>query len=627
MRIRPSRSGAMIVVLALIMALVPSLAFAGPTVTVARPEVSPRTTRPAKVRPLASVPLAADDNIPGVALPASPVAGTLSATSDVDDVYAVTLGAGDTLVASITGPSYTFFDLFLYGPDETQIGDNFLVTSDALERDFFYPYTLQFKVDTSLGYAAGTYYLDAFAGVGSGSYTITWRIVPDDADDDIPGVPMPASPFTRWNSSGTVFSEDGLNAAPIDMYDVFEIDLAEGDRLNLSAARPSGSSVAVELFVYAPAATNVDKDGIVDQTDAWWASTDLYSATMPESLTFVVPPGGAGTYHVDVEAWEGVGDYTLTWSVDKASVVRLSGATRFDTSQAIVRSTALESPVAILANGFGYADALAASGLAGAYDAPLMLTDRYYVPDSVLVHLVAMGVTDIKLVGGTSVIDADVVQSLDLSGFTVERISGADRYATSKACADRVLSVQGTIPGAFVVRGDAFADALAVSPLAYTQGMPVLLTTPTRLSAPTSAFLESNDVTQVVIAGGTSAVSAPVESSIAALNGATTVVTRQAGTTRYATARMVAEYGVAQGWNSWSFVGVATGANFPDALAGGIGCGRMGGVLLLTDPKTFSPDCRNALTANVASIERVAIFGGTGAVSSGVASAIDALIP
>ncbi|MHB8964569.1 MAG: cell wall-binding repeat-containing protein [Coriobacteriia bacterium] len=627
MRMRFPRRVAAGLVLALAVSLMPAVAFAAPSVSVERPQGAAKASRPQRLRPLASVPLAADDDIPGVALPASPVSGTLNASSDIDDVFAVTLGAGETLVASISGPANIYFDLWLYNTDAASLGDPSITTSDAMDRDFSYPHTLVFKADPALGYGAGTYYLDAFAGVGSGTYTITWRIVPDDSDDDIPGVPIPTSPFTRFNTGVYEFSDDGISSAPIDMYDVFAVDLAEGERLTFSGARASGATLSLELFVYPSTATNVDKDGEVYQNDAWVASTDLLSGTMPESLTYVVPPGGAGTYYIDVEAWEGTGDYTLTWKVDQASVVRLSGGTRFDTSQAIVRSTSLESTTAILANGYGYADALSASGLAGAYDAPLMLTDRYYVPGSVLVHLVAMGVTDIKLVGGTSVIDPDVASILTASGFTVERISGTDRYATSKACADKVLAVQGSVPGAFVVRGDAFADALAVSPLAYTRGMPVLLTTPTRLSAPAAAFLESNDVTQVVVAGGTSAVSSPVASAIAALNGSTTVVTRKAGVNRYGTARMVGEYGVEQGWSSWGYVGVATGLNFPDALAGGIGSGRMGGVLLLTDPKVLSPDCKNAIVANVADIDRVAIFGGTGAVSASVANAIDALVP
>lgn len=627
MRMHVRRKIALALTLALVISLVPAIAVAAPSVRVTRPVAAVAAPRAHQLRPLATLPLAADDNIPGVAITPSPIAGTLNATSDMDDVFAVTLAAGDTLVASISGPVYTYFDLFLFGPGTPALSDTPLASSDSLDRDFFYPLTLQFKVDTALGHAPGTYYLDAFGGVGAGSYTITWRIVPDDADDDIPGVPIPASPYTRWNSAGAVISADGNDAAPIDMYDVVAVPLTEGDHFSVSAAKAAGSTLSLELFLYPPAASHVDTDGLVMLDDAWVAATNLDTAAMPESLDFVVPPGGAGTYYLDVEAWEGVGDYTVTWKVDKASVVRLSGGSRFDTSQAIVRSTADGSPVAILANGYGYADALAASGLAGAYDAPLLLTDKDYIPDSVMVHLVAMGVTDVKLVGGTSVISSTVAESLSLAGFNVERIAGADRYATSKACADRVLAVKGSVPGAFVVRGDAFADALAVSPAAYTQGMPVLLTTPTRLAAPAAAFLESNDVTQVVVAGGTSAVSSGVATALTALNGGTTVVTRQAGANRYATARMVAEYSVARGWNTWSFVGVATGTNFPDALAGGIGAGRMGGVLLLTDPKALSADCKNALVANVASVDRVAVFGGTGAVSAAVFGEIDAIVP
>ncbi len=104
-------------------------------------------------------------------------------------------------------------------------------------------------------------------------------------------------------------------------------------------------------------------------------------------------------------------------------------------------------------------------------------------------------------------------------------------------------------------------------------------------------------------------------------------MTRLAGTDRYQTARAVADFGVGEGWNDYNFVGVATGTNFPDALAGGVGCGRMGGVLLLTNPTKLTSTTASAITSNVADIERIAVFGSSAAVSTTVYSAIGNLLP
>jgi putative cell wall-binding protein len=166
---------------------------------------------------------------------------------------------------------------------------------------------------------------------------------------------------------------------------------------------------------------------------------------------------------------------------------------------------------------------------------------------------------------------------------------------------------------------------LAVSPFAYSQGIPVLLVRVNELPAATSAKITALGIDELVIAGGTAAVSAAVEAALGGLAGVTDV-TRVAGANRYDTAVDVAEYGVTEGWGSFGFVGVTTGKKFPDALGGGAVCGSRGGVLLLTDPNTLSPEVATALAARKAEVSVVQIFGGAGAVSEAVATAIDAAL-
>jgi hypothetical protein len=91
---------------------------------------------------------------------------------------------------------------------------------------------------------------------------------------------------------------------------------------------------------------------------------------------------------------------------------------------------------------------------------------------------------------------------------------------------------------------------------------------------------------------------------------------RLAGPTRYGTSRAIAEEGVDEGMRL-SFIWLATGRAFPDALAAGPAAAAGGDTLVLVDPVDLesSPET-GSLTGPVT--RRVYILGGTAAVSSRV---------
>jgi hypothetical protein len=72
--------------------------------------------------------------------------------------------------------------------------------------------------------------------------------------------------------------------------------------------------------------------------------------------------------------------------------------------------------------------------------------------------------------------------------------------------------------------------------------------------------------------------------------------------------------------------GVATGADFPDALSGGSAIGRFGGALLLTRPDNLPPSTAAALNALRAEPREVLVFGGAGAVSEATYGEIGAAL-
>ncbi len=189
--------------------------------------------------------------------------------------------------------------------------------------------------------------------------------------------------------------------------------------------------------------------------------------------------------------------------------------------------------------------------------------------------------------------------------------------------AEEAVALGASTTEAFLVRGDDFADALAVSSIAAQKKIPILLTTTASLNAEAEAFLTGTGTDAVYIAGGTGAVSDATAASVVAL-GAT--VTRWDGPDRYATGAKV----VSEAMKKWTMtmddIGIASGANYPDALAGGAVLGYKQGLLLLTDPTTLSAATEGLITANKATITSVEYFGGTGALSSAVSDRVEQLL-
>ncbi len=241
----------------------------------------------------------------------------------------------------------------------------------------------------------------------------------------------------------------------------------------------------------------------------------------------------------------------------------IAGVDRYATSALVATKTYTSGTNAVvLVNGENFADGLAASALAGVVGGPVLLTHPTSLQGSTGNALGALdsllaGKMHVYIVGGTSAVSA--AQSTYLSSnlkYTVTRVSGADRYATAAAVADKIHTTVsfGTNPynsrvTAFLVSGTGFADGLSVSGIAFNKNFPVLLTDGTSLTAETKAVLDNNtyNIQRVIIVGGTSAVSAAVATEVDALKngaaGTTDVeVKRISGADRYATAIEVAKY-------------------------------------------------------------------------------------
>ena len=306
---------------------------------------------------------------------------------------------------------------------------------------------------------------------------------------------------------------------------------------------------------------------------------------------------------------------------------RLEGTNRYKTACEIWNSSMTTADTAIIVTGENFPDALSASALAGAVNGPLLLVQKNAIPAEVTTLLSEFGVIDCIIVGGDTVVSKAVEDTLRAS-YTVQRIAGGDRYATAAKVAVEVESRMGNaFPDAvFVATGASFPDALAASPIAYATGMPILLTRTTALPPDTVKAIEDVGATEAIVVGSDKVVATTVYNQLGT-TGSIASRDRWFGANRYETARAVANEAVAVGLGAWQYTGIATGQNFPDALAGGAAAGAAGGVLLLTDPVVLSPAAKAAIEANRAKIFGIHIFGSDKAVSTPVRNAIDALWP
>jgi putative cell wall-binding protein len=199
----------------------------------------------------------------------------------------------------------------------------------------------------------------------------------------------------------------------------------------------------------------------------------------------------------------------------------------------------------------------------------------------------------------------------------VRRLAGSTRYETAAAISADTFAPG--VPVAYVATGANFPDALAGTPPAGSQGGPVLLTALTELPAAVAAELDRLNPGRIVILGGTTAVSNGVATQLDAYTAGS--VTRLSGSDRYATAVVVSS----ASFSSADTVYIATGANFPDALAGGPVAGRDDVPLLLVPAGALPNVVRQELMRLDPST--VVILGGTSVVSSAVVSEIQALFP
>ena len=289
---------------------------------------------------------------------------------------------------------------------------------------------------------------------------------------------------------------------------------------------------------------------------------------------------------------------------------RLAGPTRYETAIAVSRKYAPAVPAVFVATGTDFPDALSAAAAAARLGGPLLLTPPTSLAKAVRDEVRRLRPRTIYVVGAQGAVSPAVESSLRAIA-PVKRLGGASRYETGAAV---VKAVFPTAAHAFIATGRTFPDALAASGAAGAIGSPVILVDGMLSSLPstTAALLSRLGVRSVTIVGGTGAVSTRIETQLALAYS----TSRIGGASRYETAADINARYFTPGVAPAAFV--ATGMNFPDALAGAALAGRLKSPVFVTTTSCV-PDAAHVSLRSL-KVPAIVALGSTGVVSSAAAA-------
>ena len=303
--------------------------------------------------------------------------------------------------------------------------------------------------------------------------------------------------------------------------------------------------------------------------------------------------------------------------------IRLAGNGRYDTMAEIVKEGFNQTGgTVVVATGTGFKDALAAAGLAGLHDAPVILTDGKVLSAKAQEQLKRLKPTKVFIAGGEAAVSKTVFNNIQkVTGIKPTRCYGQTSAGTSAALA---TAGSGWSDTAIIATSKTFKDALSAAPISYSLHMPILLADNGKsLNNDVLKALKTCEIKNVIIVGGKLAVTENVENQLIRNGIAKGNIHRIAGNTAVDTSADIATYGLNHGLTI-NGMGVATSQNYPDALAGAALCGHNNSVLVLADDKamkntSFPKDYK-------ADFSKGYVFGGTLAVSDKVVKALEAAV-
>lgn len=166
----------------------------------------------------------------------------------------------------------------------------------------------------------------------------------------------------------------------------------------------------------------------------------------------------------------------------------------------------------VIANGWGFADALSISSIAASKGYPIFMTGDTYLPEETKSLISDINPSDVYIIGGQGSVKDGVINQLkslvpSLKDNNIIRVDGQTRYETSlNICKYFNLDTDTAV----LASGANFPDALSGSALASKLNASILLTDGNDISNQKS-FMDEKKYKKVVILGGIGVIDLPVE--------------------------------------------------------------------------------------------------------------------
>lgn len=287
-------------------------------------------------------------------------------------------------------------------------------------------------------------------------------------------------------------------------------------------------------------------------------------------------------------------------------ITRIAGKDRFETAVNISIRTQDTAENIVLCNAYSFADALAGS----AFNYPILLTDKDTLNPKTREEIKRLNVKNIYILGGIGVVSQEIEEELK-KDYNVIRIFGADRHKTAIAVGDYIMS-QKPVNTVILATGQNFPDALSIAPWSAKFGYPIIFAKEGadgyNLDKEIQDVLEKWNIKNIIISGGYGVVSDFIE--IINLKDKYNTI-RMAGSDRYQTSLAIAEY--FNTFGKFDSVVIATGQDFPDALAGSVMASKFNAPILLVSKDDVDQDIRGFVAR--LGIKDVFVLGGDGVVS------------
>ncbi len=368
-----------------------------------------------------------------------------------------------------------------------------------------------------------------------------------------------------------------------------------------------GARLTANAGTWSPAPVYLSYQWLRNGTAISGATSNTYVPTLADVRSKIsVKVTGTKSGYASVSRWS-----ASTVTVPLA-VQRFGGADRYATAITMSRTFAPGVGVLYVARGSDYPDALSAAPAAAAAGGALLLVTTTEIPAAVKAEIERLKPKKIIVVGSTGSINAAVYTQLAKLTQSITRHGGADRYASSRVIVDAAFGVTG-VDRVYLATGRNFPDALSASAAAGANNGAVILVDGSTgtLDAATIALIRKLNPTDIVLAGGPAVLSTGIENSAKALKlpGGTL---RLMGPDRFSTSLALND----NAFTTASTVYIATGYNFPDALAGAPLAGTNNAPLYVV-PGGCVPKATVA-AINEYGATKLVLLGGTSTVSTAV---------